>query len=223
MRRRRPSRCPRRCRSTRRWHWPTRVAGRGPATTTRRCARATTRWSSCCTAAACASASWWRSTPPPRRSRSGWIDRADRSAHVLGKGGKRRSVPVGGAGAAALERWLQLRAAMARGDEPALFVSRRGARLSASQVRARLTQLRARRRLAHARASAHAAPQLCVAPAAIERRPARGAGAARPRQHHDHADLHQARPPASGEGVRRGASARQARRLPAELGDDARP
>jgi integrase/recombinase XerC len=72
---------------------------------------------------------------------SGWIDRADRSAHVLGKGGKRRSVPVGGAAAAALERWLPMRAALARGDEPALFVSQRGARLSASQVRARLAQL----------------------------------------------------------------------------------
>jgi integrase/recombinase XerC len=72
---------------------------------------------------------------------NGWIDRADRSAHVLGKGGKRRSVPVGGAAAAALERWLALRATMARPDEAALFVSQRGARLSASQVRARLTQL----------------------------------------------------------------------------------
>jgi len=72
---------------------------------------------------------------------SSWVDRADRSAHVLGKGGKRRSVPVGAAAAAALERWLQLRGAMLRGDEPALFVSQRGLRLSASQVRARLAQL----------------------------------------------------------------------------------
>jgi integrase/recombinase XerC len=72
---------------------------------------------------------------------SGWIDLADRSAHVLGKGGKRRSVPVGSAAAAALQRWLQMRAAMARGDEPALFVSQQGGRLSASQVRARLAQL----------------------------------------------------------------------------------
>jgi len=77
--------------------------------------------------------------PSPRSV--GWIDRADRSAHVLGKGGKRRSVPVGGAAAAALERWLPLRAALARGGEAALFVSRRGSRLSASQVRARLAQL----------------------------------------------------------------------------------
>ncbi|HEX6017737.1 MAG TPA: tyrosine recombinase XerC [Burkholderiaceae bacterium] len=72
---------------------------------------------------------------------TGWVDRADRSAHVLGKGGKRRSVPVGAAAAAALERWLPLRATIVRGDEAALFVSRRGSRLSASQVRARLAQL----------------------------------------------------------------------------------
>ncbi|HEU5294843.1 MAG TPA: tyrosine recombinase XerC, partial [Burkholderiaceae bacterium] len=72
---------------------------------------------------------------------TGWIDRADRSAHVLGKGGKRRSVPVGSAAAAALEQWLRLRATLARGDEAALFVGRRGTRLSPSQVRSRLAQL----------------------------------------------------------------------------------
>jgi integrase/recombinase XerC len=68
----------------------------------------------------------------------GWIDRADRSAHVHGKGGKRRSVPLGRAAAAALDQWLALRAPLVRCDEPALFISQRGARLSASQVRARL-------------------------------------------------------------------------------------
>jgi integrase/recombinase XerC len=71
----------------------------------------------------------------------GWIDLPDRSAHVLGKGGKRRSVPVGALAGAALERWCAVRAGIARDDEPALFVSRRGTRLSASQVRARLGQL----------------------------------------------------------------------------------
>jgi integrase/recombinase XerC len=71
----------------------------------------------------------------------GWIDRDDRSAHVLGKGGKRRSVPVGGAAIAALDRWLRARATLARSDEAALFVSRHGRRLSASQVRSRLAQL----------------------------------------------------------------------------------
>jgi len=71
----------------------------------------------------------------------GWIDLPDRSAHVLGKGGKRRSVPIGALASAALERWCAARAALARGDEAALFVSRRGTRLSPSQVRARLGQL----------------------------------------------------------------------------------
>jgi integrase/recombinase XerC len=71
----------------------------------------------------------------------GWIDLADRSAHVLGKGGKRRSVPVGALAGAALERWCAARSKLARTGETALFVSRRGTRLSPSQVRARLGQL----------------------------------------------------------------------------------
>ncbi len=69
---------------------------------------------------------------------AGWIDAADASAHVLGKGSKRRSVPVGGPGLLALERWLAMRGAMVPGDEPALFVSRRGTRLTPSQIRSRL-------------------------------------------------------------------------------------
>ena len=67
---------------------------------------------------------------------------------------------------------------------------------------------RDRRRRADARPSAHAAPLVRLARAAVERRPARGAGAARPRQHHDDAGLHQARLRPPLEGVRRGASAR---------------
>jgi len=75
---------------------------------------------------------------------AGWIDVADASAHVLGKGAKRRSVPVGGAALKALNAWLALRGELARSDEPALLVGSRGARLGASQVRARL-KLRALR------------------------------------------------------------------------------
>ena len=91
-------------------------------------------------AAACASASW-SALDVVATAQSQRLDRSRRrSAHVLGKGSKRRSVPVGAPPLAALERWLQLRAAMARGDEPALFVSRRGTRLTASQVRSRLAQ-----------------------------------------------------------------------------------
>jgi len=69
---------------------------------------------------------------------AGWIDAADATAHVLGKGSKRRSVPVGAPALAALQAWLALRDGMAKPDERALFVSRRGTRLTDSQVRSRL-------------------------------------------------------------------------------------
>ena len=69
---------------------------------------------------------------------SGWIDLPDATAHVLGKGSKRRSVPVGKAAVAALQSWIAVRSMLSRGDEPALFVSRRGTRLSAGQLRLRL-------------------------------------------------------------------------------------
>ncbi|WP_284619875.1 tyrosine recombinase XerC [Aquabacterium humicola] len=71
----------------------------------------------------------------------GWIDAADGTAHVLGKGSKRRSVPVGGPALQALAAWLAQRGEFARADEPALFVSQRGARLSAPQLRTRLKML----------------------------------------------------------------------------------
>ncbi len=69
---------------------------------------------------------------------AGWIDAADASAHVLGKGSKRRSVPVGGPALMALEAWLAQRGTVARPGEAALFVSRRGSRLTPSQLRSRL-------------------------------------------------------------------------------------
>ncbi|MEO7152416.1 MAG: tyrosine recombinase XerC [Burkholderiaceae bacterium] len=71
---------------------------------------------------------------------AGWIDPADASAQVLGKGGKRREVPVGGAALRALAAWLAVRPQLAGADEPALLVGRRGGRLSAAQVRKRLGQ-----------------------------------------------------------------------------------
>jgi integrase/recombinase XerC len=70
----------------------------------------------------------------------GWIDVADATAHVLGKGSKRRSVPVGEAALQALRTWLDLRAQMARTDEPALFVGQRGGRITTNQVRSSLRQ-----------------------------------------------------------------------------------
>jgi len=72
---------------------------------------------------------------------AGWIDAADASAQVLGKGRKRRTVPVGSAALQALRAWLAVRGQLAAPDEPALFVSNRGTRLTPSQVRSRLKAL----------------------------------------------------------------------------------
>ena len=69
---------------------------------------------------------------------AGWVDLPDATAHVLGKGSKRRSVPVGGAALRALQGWLAQRDTMVRAGEPALFVSRRGTRLTPNQLRNRL-------------------------------------------------------------------------------------
>ncbi len=74
----------------------------------------------------------------PSAQAAGWIDVPDASAHVLGKGGKRRMVPVGSAALQALAQWQAQRAALAAPDEPALFVSKRGTRLTPGQVRLRL-------------------------------------------------------------------------------------
>ncbi len=74
----------------------------------------------------------------------GWIDATDATAHVLGKGQKRRSVPVGGPALRALHDWLSLRVQMVQGDEKALFVSSRGSRITTGQVRSRL-KLRAQK------------------------------------------------------------------------------
>ena len=75
------------------------------------------------------------------RDAAGWIDAGDATAHVLGKGSKRRSVPVGRAALDALREWLAVRDGIAKPQESALFVSVRGARLGAGQLRARLKQL----------------------------------------------------------------------------------
>jgi integrase/recombinase XerC len=59
---------------------------------------------------------------------------------VTGKGAKTRTVPVGSKALAALEAWLAKRAALAKAEEPALFVGARGGRISASSVRYALSQ-----------------------------------------------------------------------------------
>jgi integrase/recombinase XerC len=67
----------------------------------------------------------------------GWIDLDAGEAHVLGKGSKRRAVPIGAKAVQALQAWLALRAQMA-GDDPALFVGRGGRRLTSQSIWLRL-------------------------------------------------------------------------------------
>ncbi len=74
-------------------------------------------------------------------SARGWIDMQAGEAHVLGKGSKRRSVPVGGKALQALQAWLAVRTVAPRsGEQPALFTGRHGTRLSAQSVWQRLKQ-----------------------------------------------------------------------------------
>jgi integrase/recombinase XerC len=65
-------------------------------------------------------------------------DLADGEIRVLGKRNKTRVVPVGGRAREAIERWVARRAELARAEEPALFVGRRGARIHPRVVEERL-------------------------------------------------------------------------------------
>lgn len=68
------------------------------------------------------------------------LDLAEGLVRVTGKGGKTRIVPVGRYACAALARWLQTRLQVAPPTEPALFVGRRGCRLTPRAVQKRLKQ-----------------------------------------------------------------------------------
>ena len=71
----------------------------------------------------------------------GWVDMDSAEAHVLGKGSKRRSVPVGEKAIAALLEWLQLRTPQLpehAQKQTALFVGIRGTRLTSQAIWQRL-------------------------------------------------------------------------------------
>jgi len=79
----------------------------------------------------------------------GWVDLDAAEAHVLGKGSKRRTVPVGKTAIVALQRWLTLRGPMGTASggpvhatqedaARALFTGRNGTRLTAQSVWQRL-------------------------------------------------------------------------------------
>ncbi len=74
---------------------------------------------------------------PASRGHVDW-DGDGASVHVVGKGGKMRVVPVGAAARSALRGWIGMRASVAAAGERALFVGRRGTRLTANALRQRL-------------------------------------------------------------------------------------
>jgi integrase/recombinase XerC len=71
---------------------------------------------------------------------NGNLDLAAAEVTVTGKRGKTRTVPVGAQARKALEAWLAQRVSLAAQDEPALFVGRRGSRLTPRAIELRLAQ-----------------------------------------------------------------------------------
>lgn len=72
------------------------------------------------------------------------VDMADATVRVLGKGRKTRVVPVGRKARDAIAAWRKARVALARDDEPALFVGPRGRRIAHRTVQARVKHWAAR-------------------------------------------------------------------------------
>lgn len=68
------------------------------------------------------------------------LDFSDASVRVTGKGNKTRIIPLGSHAISALQQWLQQRSALAKEDEPALFINRNGARISARSVQLRMKE-----------------------------------------------------------------------------------
>jgi len=75
---------------------------------------------------------------------SSWLDLAEAEVSVLGKGSKRRIVPVGSQACEAIRAWLAARPVLAAGarggDAHALFVGLRGRRISTRVVQAQLAK-----------------------------------------------------------------------------------
>lgn len=83
------------------------------------------------------------------------IDLSDGMVEVTGKGRKTRRLPVGRKACAALGAWLQVRTQLAVRGETAVFVSRRGTRLSPRSVQARVA-----RRARHKGLGSHLHPHM---------------------------------------------------------------
>jgi integrase/recombinase XerC len=75
-----------------------------------------------------------------------WLEASEAQAQILGKGNKRRIVPVGEAALVAIAAWQSARESLVKPaaeakDRHALFLSRQGTRLSARSVQQRLAEL----------------------------------------------------------------------------------
>ncbi len=64
----------------------------------------------------------------------------DQTVRVIGKGNKERIVPIGRIAIKALECWLEKRVHLAAADEQAVFVSKRGKRISQRSVQLRMNE-----------------------------------------------------------------------------------
>jgi integrase/recombinase XerC len=69
---------------------------------------------------------------------AGWLDLASAEVTVLGKGKRRRTLPVGRKAVDALLAWLSVRGQFVKLDAHPLFLSARGARMSPNVVRTRV-------------------------------------------------------------------------------------
>ena len=66
------------------------------------------------------------------------LSRGQRELKLTGKGNKDRRLPIGEKAHAAVQRWIKLRGQLAKEDEPALFVSKWGSRISKTAIAQRL-------------------------------------------------------------------------------------
>jgi integrase/recombinase XerC len=66
------------------------------------------------------------------------LDLGEGSVRVTGKGNKQREVPVGKLAREALAKWLSARMSLLKGDDAAVFISKRGQRLSPRSIQARI-------------------------------------------------------------------------------------
>jgi integrase/recombinase XerC len=68
------------------------------------------------------------------------IDFEDRMARVVGKGNKERVIPIGRHALQAIQKWLEVRPQLLTSGTDALFVSRRGVRITPRSVQLRLKE-----------------------------------------------------------------------------------